>query len=265
MDMNFDFTSRKILVGGATDGIGWSSAKLFAANGAELILLGRNDKKLEKRVQELSTISSIKTHVLNVDYTKPDELENRLTQFLISNNLEIDIVVNNTGGPPGGRLDAASSSELINAFNMHLISYHKILGVVSKGMKERSFGRIINVISTSVKQPLNGLGVSNTIRGSVANWAKTLSNELGEFNITVNNVLPGATNTGRLNEIIRNKAKKQEVDEQFVKESMASEVPMKRIAEPEEVAYAILFLASEYASYINGINLPVDGGRTKSL
>ena len=132
-------------------------------------------------------------------------------------------------------------------------------------MKERSFGRIINVISTSVKQPLNGLGVSNTIRGAVANWSKTLSNELGEYNITVNNVLPGATNTGRLNEIIRNKAQKQAVDEQLVKDGMASEVPMKRIAEPEEVAYAILFLASEYASYINGINLPVDGGRTKSL
>ncbi|MEC8460168.1 MAG: SDR family oxidoreductase, partial [Bacteroidota bacterium] len=137
--------------------------------------------------------------------------------------------------------------------------------VVSKGMKERSFGRIINVISTSVKQPLNGLGVSNTVRGAVANWAKTLSNELGEYNITVNNILPGATNTGRLNEIIRNKAQKQGTEEQLVKNSMASEVPMKRIAEPEEVAYAILFLASEHASYINGINLPVDGGRTKSL
>ncbi|MEC8285914.1 MAG: SDR family oxidoreductase, partial [Bacteroidota bacterium] len=131
--------------------------------------------------------------------------------------------------------------------------------------KERSFGRIINVISTSVKQPLNGLGVSNTVRGAVANWAKTLSNELGEYNITVNNVLPGATNTGRLNEIIRNKAQKQAIGEQLVKDGMASEVPMKRIAEPEEVAYAILFLASEYANYINGINLPVDGGRTKSL
>ena len=265
MYLNFDFTNRKVLVGGATDGIGWSSAKLFAASGAELVLLGRNDKKLKKRAKELSTINSIKAHVLNVDYTKPDELEIRLSQFLNLNNIEIDVVVNNTGGPPAGRLDAASSSELINAFNMHLISYHKILGVVSKGMKERSFGRIINVISTSVKQPLNGLGVSNTIRGSVANWAKTLSNELGEFNITVNNVLPGATNTGRLNEIIRNKAQKESIDEQFVKENMASEVPMKRIAEPEEVGYAVLFLASGFASYINGINLPVDGGRTKSL
>ncbi len=263
--MNFDFRNRKVLVGGATDGIGWSSAKLFAANGAELILLGRNDKKLDDRALELSTISTTKIHVLNVDFTKPDELESRIKQFVKSKDIEIDIVVNNTGGPPGGRLDAASSTELFSAFNMHLISYHKILGVVSEGMKERLFGRFINVISTSVKQPLNGLGVSNTIRGAVANWAKTLSNELGEFNITVNNVLPGATNTSRLNEIIKNKAQKQQLDENVIKNQMASEVPMKRIAEPEEVAYAILFLASEYASYINGINLPVDGGRTKSL
>ena len=263
--MNFDFKNKKVLIGGATDGIGWSAAKLFAENGAEVILLGRNDSKLKDRFQELSIITPNKIETLNVDYTKPKELESRLTEFLKSKNIEIDIVVNNTGGPPGGRLDTASSSELISAFNMHLISYHKILGVVSKGMKERSFGRIINVISTSVKQPLNGLGVSNTIRGAVANWAKTLSNELGEYNITVNNILPGATNTGRLNEIIRNKAQKQGTEEQLVKNSMASEVPMKRIAEPEEVAYAILFLASEYASYINGINLPVDGGRTKSL
>lgn len=263
--MNFDFTNRRVLVGGATDGIGWSSAKLFAANGADLVLLGRNEKKLEKRALELSAITTNEIQTLNVDFTKTEELENKLNQFFLSHSLTIDIVINNTGGPPGGRLDEASSAELISTFNMHLISFHKIFGLVSKGMKERSFGRIINVISTSVKQPLNGLGVSNTIRGAVANWAKTLSNELGEYNITVNNVLPGATNTGRLNEIIRNKAKKQEVDEQFVKDSMAFEVPMKRIAEPEEVAYAVLFLASEYASYINGINLPVDGGRTKSL
>ena len=139
------------------------------------------------------------------------------------------------------------------------------MGVLLPEMKKKESGRIINIISTSVKQPLDGLGVSNTIRGAVANWSKTLANELGGFNITVNNVLPGATNTGRLNEIISNKALKLNVRDQQVKDHMAAEVPMKRIAEPEEVAYAILFLASKYASYINGINLPVDGGRTKSL
>ena len=132
-------------------------------------------------------------------------------------------------------------------------------------MKNKESGRIINIISTSVKQPLNGLGVSNTVRGAVANWAKTLANELGPNNITVNNILPGATNTGRLKEIIKNKAQKLNIKEKAVEEQMASQVPLNRIAEPIEVANAVLFLASSKASYISGINLPVDGGRTKSL
>ena len=132
-------------------------------------------------------------------------------------------------------------------------------------MKEKNYGRIINVISTSVKQPLDGLGVSNTIRGAVANWSKTLANELGQFGITVNNVLPGATSTERLTEIIKNKSTKTGVSEIEAANAMQNSVPAKRFAKPEELAYAITFLASECASYINGINLPVDGGRTKSL
>ena len=136
---------------------------------------------------------------------------------------------------------------------------------VREGMKNSGYGRIINIISTSVKQPLNGLGVSNTIRGAVASWAKTLANELGEFGITVNNVLPGATDTVRLKSIIENKAAKTGGDVVAIKQGMADQVPMKRIAQPEEVANAVAFLASPAASYINGINIPVDGGRTKSL
>ncbi len=132
-------------------------------------------------------------------------------------------------------------------------------------MKLARYGRIINVISTSVKQPLPNLGVSNTVRGAVANWAKTLANELGEFEITVNNVLPGATATGRLTSIINNKAEKTGLSIEQVAEGMKAEIPLKRFAEPVEVANAIVFLASPQASYINGINLPVDGGRTKSL
>jgi 3-oxoacyl-[acyl-carrier protein] reductase len=162
-------------------------------------------------------------------------------------------------------LAKASTEDLLSAFNLHLISYHKILGVILNGMKNRKSGRIINIISTSVKQPLNGLGVSNTIRGAVANWAKTLANELGPYNITVNNVLPGATNTGRLQEIIKNKATKLNLSEKEIENQMAIQVPLKRIAEPIEVANAVVFLASNKASYISGVNLPVDGGRTKSL
>jgi len=132
-------------------------------------------------------------------------------------------------------------------------------------MKTECYGRIINVISTSVKQPLDGLGVSNTIRGAVASWSKTMANELGEFGITVNNVLPGATSTERLQEILKNKAAKTGLTIEKVAENMKNASPAKRFAKPEEIANAIVFLASEKASYINGINVPVDGGRTKSL
>jgi 3-oxoacyl-[acyl-carrier protein] reductase len=132
-------------------------------------------------------------------------------------------------------------------------------------MKEEHYGRIINIISTSVKVPLRGLGVSNTTRGAVANWAKTLSFELGPFGITVNNVLPGTTMTGRLDSIIRNKAEKSGKSYEEVKNEMIAEVPVGRISEPHEVAAAVAFLASPAAGYINGINVPVDGGRTGSL
>ena len=263
--MDFNFSNKNILVGGATDGIGWECSKIFASMGGNVIMLSRNLDKLNDRCNSLQNNGTQSHRIVALDYTVPDELEIKLQKFILENQIGIDIIINNTGGPPGGKLSDSISNELINAFNMHLVSFHKILGLTLKEMKKKEYGRIINVISTSVKQPLNGLGVSNTIRGAVANWSKTLANELGEFNITVNNVLPGATNTGRLNEIISAKAKKMDASEESISAGMANEVPMNRIAEPHEVANAIVFLASKYASYINGINLPVDGGRTKSL
>ena len=263
--MKLDFTNKNVFVGGGTDGIGWECAKLFSSMGANITLASRNIKKLESRKIELSTNNLQKHEVVALDYTDSESLEINLRDFISQKSLKFDIIINNTGGPPGGQLHEANTQELLNAFNMHLISFHKILGLTVEGMKTRDSGRIINIISTSVKQPLNGLGVSNTIRGAVANWSKTLANELGAFNITVNNVLPGATNTGRLNEIISAKAKKLNSKESEISNQMAKEVPMNRIAEPHEVANAVVFLASDLASYINGINLPVDGGRTKSL
>ena len=261
----FNFENKNVLVSGSSNGIGWESARLLALNGGNITLVARNEELLKKRLKQLHNNGSQHHNYVVLDFLNPNRLESHLKEFTKKNAIAFDIIINNTGGPPGGELQSASTDELWSAFNLHLISFHKILGVLLPEMKKKESGRIINVISTSVKQPLNGLGVSNTIRGAVANWSKTLANELGEYNITVNNVLPGATNTGRLNEIISNKASKLNIREQQVKDDMAAEVPMKRIAEPEEVAYAILFLASEYASYINGINLPVDGGRTKSL
>jgi 3-oxoacyl-[acyl-carrier protein] reductase len=263
--MKLDFTNKNVFVGGGTDGIGWECAKLFSSLGANVTLASRNIKKLESRKIELSTNNLQKHELVALDYTDSESLEINLRDFISQKSLKFDIIINNTGGPPGGQLHEANTQELLNAFNMHLISFHKILGLTVEGMKTRDSGRIINIISTSVKQPLNGLGVSNTIRGAVANWSKTLANELGAFNITVNNVLPGATNTGRLNEIISAKAKKLNSKESEISNQMAKEVPMNRIAEPQEVANAVVFLASDLASYINGINLPVDGGRTKSL
>ena len=263
--MNFDFSNKNIFVGGATDGIGWSCAQSFAELGANVVLVSRNLGKLNSRLEELKNNGRQNHQVLALDYTNHIDLENLLKDFVGNNDIAFDVIINNTGGPAGGKLEIADSSELVNAYSMHLISFHKILSVVLDGMKSRDYGRIINIISTSVKQPLNGLGVSNTVRGAVANWGKTLANELGAYNITVNNVLPGATNTGRLNEIIKAKSNKLNKSEEVIANEMANEVPMKRIAKPEEVANAVVFLASSNASYINGINLPVDGGRTKSL
>jgi len=174
-------------------------------------------------------------------------------------------LINNTGGPKGGELLAATPTELINAFQMHIICNQILVQATVPFMKTAKYGRIINVISTSVKEPIPGLGVSNTIRNAVGNWAKTLATELGSYQITVNNVLPGFTNTARLDQIITMKSKQANTSEENVIEQLKSYVPAKRFAKPAETAAAIVFLASEQASYINGINLPVDGGRTKSL
>ena len=265
MKNSYNFKNKNIFVGGSSMGIGWESAKLFAEFGGNVTLVSRNTQILKQKVGELSNNGHQLHNYIALDFSKPDELELKIKEFVNKNSLFYDVIINNTGGPPSGDLENATTQELISAFNLHLISFHKILGCLLKGMKSRKAGRIINIISTSVKQPLNGLGVSNTIRGAVANWAKTLANELGPYNITVNNILPGATNTGRLKEIIKNKAQKLNVQESKIEKQMADQVPLKRIAEPIEVANAVVFLSSDKASYISGVNLPVDGGRTKSL
>ena len=197
------------------------------------------------------------------DFSRPEEVKAVVGDLVAEN--PIHILINNTGGPPGGPISEAADAEFLSAFNLHLVNNHNLAQAVIPGMKTDGFGRIINVISTSVKIPLSGLGVSNTIRGAVASWSKTMANELAAFGITVNNVLPGATSTERLFQIIRNKAEKSGITEEQAAEAMKNSVPANRFADPSEVANAIVFLASDAASYINGINLPVDGGRTKSL
>ena len=258
--MNLNLKSKNALVCGSTQGIGKATAIILAEEGANVTLIARNKEKLKSVLAELPNNNQCHSYLV-ADFSNPKELENTLK----SEELHFHILVNNTGGPAGGPIFSASIDEFENAFTQHLKCNHILVQHLVPFMKTQCFGRIINVISTSVKQPLDGLGVSNTIRGAVANWSKTLANELGEYGITVNNVLPGATNTERLNEIITNKSKKtgKSIDE--VAAAMKNAAPAKRFAQPEEVANAIVFLASERASFINGINVPVDGGRTKSL
>jgi 3-oxoacyl-[acyl-carrier protein] reductase len=262
--MNLNLRGKKALVCGSTQGIGKATAIQLASQGASIILFARNEDKLKQVLSELDTDQDQQHDYLVGDFNNSEALKKTLTDY-INTNGTINILINNTGGPPAGPAIDADVSEYLNAFKLHLVSNQTLVQIVAPGMKTDGYGRIINVISTSVKQPLTGLGVSNTIRGAVANWAKTLSNELASFGITVNNVLPGATNTVRLKQIIENKAAKTGKSTDEVASVMASEVPMKRFAEAEEIANGISFLASPAASYINGINLPVDGGRTKSL
>lgn len=256
--MNLQLQNKNALVCGSTQGIGKATAILLAEEGANVTLIARNEEKLKTVLSELPAGNH---NYIVADFSNPLELKEKIE----ASNLNFHILINNTGGPAGGPVFSAQLNEFEKAFTMHLKCNHVLVQAVVPFMKETGYGRIINVISTSVKQPLDGLGVSNTIRGAVANWSKTLANELGQFSITVNNVLPGATSTVRLNEIINNKAKKTGLSVDEVSKNMMNASPAKRFAKPQEVANAIVFLASEKASFINGINVPVDGGRTKSL
>ena len=262
--MNIDLKGKTALVCGSTQGIGKATAELLARMGANIVLLARNNDKLKKVRSSLNTDRGQEHHFISADFNFPPEVKVVVENYLEMNN-HIDILVNNTGGPNGGLASDAKAEEFIHAFNNHLVCNHILVQAVIPEMKKNNYGRIINVISTSVKIPLKGLGVSNTIRGAVASWSKSLANELGQYNITVNNVLPGATNTQRLQSLLENKSKIIGISVNELLKEMEAEIPMKRIANPEEVASAIGFLASPAASYINGINIPVDGGRTGSL
>ncbi len=262
--MNINLKDKNALVCGSTQGIGKSSAVELAKLGANVTLIARNEAKLKDVLKELPTENGQKHYYLVVDFQDLEQLKQIVSKHLIHLNT-IHILVNNTGGPAGGPVFTAKLEDFDKAFTQHLKANHVLVQTVVPQMKKEGFGRIINMISTSVKQPLDNLGVSNTIRGAVANWAKTLANELGMFGITVNNVLPGATATGRLKQIIDNKAKKTGKSTEEIEDSMRNQIPLKRFAKPEEIANVVAFLSTDAASYINGINIPVDGGRTKSL
>jgi 3-oxoacyl-[acyl-carrier protein] reductase len=262
--MNLDLTGKLALVGGASQGIGFASAMELAKLGASVVLMARDKERLEAAMKQLDVSKGQKHATLVIDNNNPEELRRVVSEFLKTSG-PATILVNNTGGPPGGPIVQSKEEEFIKTFNQHLICNHVLMQLTVEGMKQEKYGRIINVISTSVKLPLKGLGVSNTIRAAVANWSKTLSNELAPFGITVNNVLPGATGTARLKGIIDARAQKSGTSQDDIRDEMVHEIPAGRFGEPEEIANAVAFLASPAASYINGINLPVDGGRTGNL
>ena len=262
--MNLDFKNKRALVAGSTQGIGKAIAIELALLGANVTLLARNEEALKKTKAELNTEKGQQHSYIVADFSMPEEVRKNVNHY-IQRQGTVNILVNNTGGPPAGPINTANTDDFLAAFNTHLICNHILAQACINGMKHSGYGRIINIISTSVKQPLHNLGVSNTIRAAVANWSKTMANELGSFGITVNNVLPGATNTQRLQGIIDNNAIINQRPLDDVKNDMVKEIPMKRFAEAAEIANAVAFLASPAAAYINGINLPVDGGRTACL
>lgn len=262
--MLIDLKDKKAVVCGSTRGIGKAIALQFAASGASVILVARNEESLRKVLRELPASKKQNHNFIVADFSEPGNLRTKINNF-VSESPPVHILVNNTGGPKSGEAYKAGAEEFENAFRNHLVCSQVLVQAVVEGMKREKYGRIINIISTSVKQPIKGLGVSNTIRAAVAGWSKTLASELAPFGITVNNILPGATKTERLYSLFeaRSKAAGKSVEE--VKQEWLNDIPSGRFAEPEELAYAAAFLASPLAAYINGINIPVDGGRLQTL
>lgn len=259
MDLNLQ--NKRALVCGASQGIGAAVAHELATLGCSVTLLARNQDKLKSVLKSLPNPE--RHDVAVVDLSKSTEIEKGLKEVLKKG--PIQILICNAGGPASGAITDAKAEDFVNAFQSHVVANQTLVQHLLSGMKESGYGRIINIISTSVKAPIPGLGVSNTIRAAVANWAKTLSLEVGKFGITVNNVLPGFTATERLDVLKQSATKKFGKTEKEVEQMWLDCIPLNRFAKPEEVAYAVAFLASPSAAYINGINVPVDGGRTSSL
>lgn len=258
--MELELAGKTALVGGGTQGIGAAAADALALRGATVWLLARTEADLQRKVAHLPRPAG-QTH----GFLAMDLLNLVQVQALAAQLPAVQIWVNNTGGPPAGPLTTATVDALQSAFTAHVLASQLLLQAVLPGMRGGGYGRIVNVISTSVKAPLHNLGVSNTMRAAVANWAKTLATELAPEGITVNNVLPGATRTGRLEGLLQRNATQRNTSVETEAARMEAEIPLRRFAQPDEVAEAIAFLASPAATYITGINLPVDGGRLQSL
>ncbi len=262
MDMNL--TGRHALVCGASQGIGRACAMELAGLGADVTLLARRAEVLEQAVADLPRTHAQQRHdFLAADSGDTPGLGAAVQELAGAH--PVHVLVNNSGGPPPGPAHGAAIDAFLDAYRKHLVANHVLAESVIPGMRAAGYGRIVNIISTSVKEPIQGLGVSNTTRWAVAGWAKTLAGELAPFGITVNNVLPGSTRTPRIEQIVATRAEKSGAGIAETQRAMEAAIPMQRFADPEEIAAAVAFLCSPAAAYVTGINLPVDGGRTRSL
>jgi 3-oxoacyl-[acyl-carrier protein] reductase len=257
------FENKNALVGGSTQGLGKAIAMQLAECGANVTLMARNEAKLKKTLSELNTDSGQKHSYLEVDFYDLENFKKNVSGFL--KNHRIDILVNNTNGPEPGSVMEKKLSDYQTAFNLLFQTVcYTTLGVLP-GMQKNQFGRIINVSSLSVREPIQNLILSNTIRISLISWAKSLSTEVAKDNITVNTILTGNFDTERLSHLISLQAKAKNVTEEEIRDSRMASIPMKRFGLPREYAYLAAFLASDYASYITGTNIPIDGGMLRSI
>ncbi|NND76828.1 MAG: SDR family oxidoreductase [Flavobacteriales bacterium] len=259
--MNLDLSNKRALVCGGSLGIGKAVAKELSTLGCQVTLLSRNEDHLSSAVKDLEGSGH---SYLMADHANSDDLKRIISDHIAKDN-SYHILINNSGGPSAGPALDATEDQFIRAIRMHVVGNQIISQALIPAMKKENYGRIINIISTSVKQPIPGLMVSNTTRAAVANWAKTLSQEVGAYGITVNNVLPGSTDTVRIHELAEDRASRSGNSKDDELKKIISAGSIKRLAEPWEIGAAVAFLASPSASYITGINLPVDGGKTQSL
>lgn len=255
---------RTALVCGASQGIGLASAAALASLGCRVTLFARDPERLGGAMAELPVVDNIEHDVAVADFQDPAMVLDEASGAMDRAG-GFDILVNNTGGPPGGPITQASGEAFLEAMTAHLVNNQNLANLVLPGMKKKGYGRIVNIISTSVRCPIPGLGVSNTVRAAVAAWAKTLAGEVARDKITVNSVLPGFTDTARLSSLFDAKAQKQGSDAEQVKNEALASIPMARLGEPEEVAAAVAFYCTPAASYITGTVLAVDGGRTPAF
>lgn len=261
--MDLDLSGKRAVVCGSSQGIGRACAFELARLGASITLLARDEQALARVKSELPATMEQNHNVLVADFTDETALAASITTF--AESIGADILINNTGGPPAGQAIDADPEQFVRAFRMHLVCNQILTQALTVRMKEHRWGRIVNIISTSVKAPIPGLGVSNTVRGAVASWSKTVATELAPFGITVNNILPGFTATARLDSLIKGRADKAGKSPDEIAAGMRGSVPMGRFGEPEEIAAVVAFLCSPAASYLSGVSIPVDGGRTNCL